>query len=160
MSTTNYAGFWLRFVAYVIDYIIIYVAQSFVLVPILAALGLSVAATPSLFDDSMTTEEAIGLAGVIMGFVGVAMFITVAIQIIYYSVMESSKSQATVGKMVLGLKVTDVNGNRLDFGKALIRQLGKIVSGFILFIGYIMAGFTDKKQALHDMIASTLVVKK
>jgi len=60
----------------------------------------------------------------------------------------------------LGLKVTDMNGEKLDFSKSLIRNLGKIISGIILYIGYIMAGFTEKKQALHDMIASTLVVKK
>jgi uncharacterized RDD family membrane protein YckC len=62
--------------------------------------------------------------------------------------------------MVLGLKVTDVNDGKLDFIKALVRNLSKIISGMILLIGYIMAGFTEKKQALHDMIAGTLVVKK
>ena len=90
----------------------------------------------------------------------VTIFITFVIQVLYFSLMESSKSQATVGKIALGLKVTDADGNKLDFGKALLRNLGKIVSSMILGIGYIMAGFTEKKQALHDMIASTLVVKK
>jgi uncharacterized RDD family membrane protein YckC len=80
--------------------------------------------------------------------------------ILYHSLMESSGKQGSVGKMVLGLKVTDLNGGKLDFVKALIRNAGKIVSYLILLIGYIMAGFTEKKQALHDMIASTLVVKK
>jgi uncharacterized RDD family membrane protein YckC len=74
--------------------------------------------------------------------------------------MESSSKQATVGKMVLGIKVTDLDGNKLDFVKALVRNLCKIISSLIMCIGYIMAGFTEKKQALHDMIASTLVVKK
>jgi uncharacterized RDD family membrane protein YckC len=62
--------------------------------------------------------------------------------------------------MALGLIVTDTNGAKLDFTKALIRNLCKIISSLILCIGYIMAGFTDKKQGLHDMIANTLVVKK
>jgi uncharacterized RDD family membrane protein YckC len=74
--------------------------------------------------------------------------------------MESSNYQASIGKMVLGVKVTDINGAKLDFVKAFVRNISKIISSFILFIGYIMAGFTDKKQALHDMIAGTLVVKK
>jgi uncharacterized RDD family membrane protein YckC len=74
--------------------------------------------------------------------------------------MESSKYQATVGKLALGLKVTDMDGNNLDFVKALVRNICKIISGMIMGIGYIMAGFTDKKQGLHDMIANTLVVKK
>jgi uncharacterized RDD family membrane protein YckC len=74
--------------------------------------------------------------------------------------MESSKYQASVGKLALGLILVDLDGNRIDFSKALLRNIGKIVSAFILGIGYLMAAFTDKKQALHDMIASTLVVKK
>ncbi|CAD5289692.1 MULTISPECIES: RDD family protein [unclassified Imperialibacter] len=160
MSSTNYAGFWLRFVAYIIDYIIVYVAQSFVLLPIFAALGFGFATTPGLFDDSMSTEEAVGMIAAFASVMSVTIFITFAIQVLYFSLMESSKSQATVGKIALGLKVTDADGNKLDFGKALLRNLGKIVSSMILGIGYIMAGFTEKKQALHDMIASTLVVKK
>jgi uncharacterized RDD family membrane protein YckC len=74
--------------------------------------------------------------------------------------MESSKFQASIGKLALGLVVTDANGAKLDFTKALIRNLSKIISGVIFCVGFIMAGFTDKKQALHDIIASTLVVKK
>jgi uncharacterized RDD family membrane protein YckC len=62
--------------------------------------------------------------------------------------------------MALGLKVTDTDGNSLDFVKALVRNVCKIISGMIMGIGYIMAGFTEKKQGLHDIIANTLVVKK
>ncbi|WP_416867933.1 MAG: RDD family protein [Imperialibacter sp.] len=160
MSSTNYAGFWLRFVAYIIDYIIVYTVQSFVLLPIFAALGFGFATTPGLFDDSMSTEEAIGLFAALASIASVTFLITLTIQVLYFSFMESSKYQATVGKIALGLKVTDMEGNKLDFGKTLLRNLGKIVSSMILGIGYIMAGFTEKKQGLHDMIASTLVVKK
>ena len=74
--------------------------------------------------------------------------------------MESSSNQATVGKMALGIQVTDLEGNRISFGKALGRNLAKIISALIFYIGFIMAAFTAKKQALHDMIAGTLVVKK
>jgi uncharacterized RDD family membrane protein YckC len=91
---------------------------------------------------------------------GISQFIFFTIQTLYFALMESSNYQATIGKMVLGLKVTDVNDGKLDFIKALVRNLSKIISGMILLIGYIMAGFTEKKQALHDMIAGTLVVKK
>jgi uncharacterized RDD family membrane protein YckC len=77
----------------------------------------------------------------------------------YFSYMESSASQATLGKMLLGIKVTDLDGNRISFGKALLRTVAKILSSVILLIGYIMAAFTARKQALHDMIAGTLVVK-
>jgi uncharacterized RDD family membrane protein YckC len=74
--------------------------------------------------------------------------------------MESSARQATLGKMALSLRVTDTNGARLTFGHATGRHFAKIVTGFIpLGIGWMMAGFTAKKQALHDMIAGTLVYR-
>jgi uncharacterized RDD family membrane protein YckC len=74
--------------------------------------------------------------------------------------MESSAKQATVGKMALGLVVTDLNGNRITFARATGRYFGKALSSLILHIGYLMAGFTPKKQALHDIIAECLVVKQ
>jgi uncharacterized RDD family membrane protein YckC len=82
----------------------------------------------------------------------------VVAQWLYFAVQESGVEQATIGKKLLGLKVTDLNGERISFGKATGRYFAKIISGIILLIGYIMAAFTDKKQALHDMIAGTLVV--
>ncbi len=76
---------------------------------------------------------------------------------LYEAILESSPRQATLGKMVLGLKVTDLAGNRISFARASGRHFAKYLSGAILFMGYIIAGFTDRKQALHDMIAGTLV---
>ena len=93
-----------------------------------------------------------------MGFTFQIVFLV--IQTLYFALLESSSKQATVGKMVMGIIVTDINGNKLDFAKALVRALCRIISSAILLIGYIMAAFTEKKQALHDMIASTLVLKK
>jgi uncharacterized RDD family membrane protein YckC len=79
----------------------------------------------------------------------------------YFAAMESSERQATIGKSVLSLRVTDYEGRRISFGRATGRFFAKIVSGMVpLFIGYIMAAFTEKKQALHDMIAGTLVLRK
>ncbi len=74
--------------------------------------------------------------------------------------MESSSQQATLGKIALGIMVTDLSGNRISFARASGRHFTKILSGIILYIGFIMAGFTEKKQALHDIIADCLVVKK
>ena len=76
---------------------------------------------------------------------------------IYEVAMESSAKQATVGKMALGLKVTDLEGRRISFARATGRHFAKLISGMIFLVGYIMAGFTQRKQALHDMIAGTLV---
>jgi len=82
-------------------------------------------------------------------------------QWLYFAYLESGEKQATWGKQAMNIYVTDLAGNRLSFGRASLRYFGKIISGLIpLFIGYIMAGFTERKQALHDMIASTLVLRK
>ena len=78
---------------------------------------------------------------------------------LYFALMESSANQATLGKMAIGIKVTDMSGRRIGFGQATGRYFGKILSSMILLIGYIMAAFTEKKQALHDMLAGCLVVK-
>jgi uncharacterized RDD family membrane protein YckC len=83
---------------------------------------------------------------------------TIGIVWLYYALMESSEKQATLGKMVLHIKVTDYKGKRISFGRATGRYFSKILSGLILCVGYFMAGWTEKKQALHDMIANTYVV--
>jgi len=156
---TNYAGFWQRFLALIIDSIIIGIARSIIVVPILAAIGLNFA---SEFENSELIEsgDIFKLLGTVIAAAAALSAISTVISVLYFSFMESSKYQASVGKLALGLIVTDMEGNRIDFGKALLRNIGKLVSAIILFIGYIMAAFTDKKQALHDMIASTLVIKK
>jgi uncharacterized RDD family membrane protein YckC len=79
---------------------------------------------------------------------------------LYYALMESSEKQATLGKMAVGIKVTGMNGARISFGNATGRFFGKILSGLIMYVGFIMVAFTDKKQGLHDMMANTLVVLK
>ncbi|MFM9837335.1 MAG: RDD family protein [Cyclobacteriaceae bacterium] len=152
----TYAGFWLRFVAIIIDGIIIGVLQFVVIAPILAAIGIGISSGASAIDSEDPTAM-IAKAMAIFSTVGL---IGQVVNILYFTLMESSKYQATIGKLALGLIVTDVNGGKLDFVKALIRNVSKIVSGIILLIGYIMAAFTEKKQALHDIIAGTLVVKK
>jgi uncharacterized RDD family membrane protein YckC len=77
----------------------------------------------------------------------------------YFAGMESSFNQATLGKKTLGLKVVGLDGERISFAKATGRYFSKIISALILLIGYIMAGFDSKKRALHDIIASTYVIK-
>ena len=80
---------------------------------------------------------------------------------LYHALMESSEWQATVGKKALGLVVTDLDGRRVSFWRATGRHFAKIVTNMVpAFIGYIMAGFTEKKQALHDMIAGCLTLRR
>jgi uncharacterized RDD family membrane protein YckC len=102
---------------------------------------------------------AMGIAGII-GLVFGLILVIVIMGWLYFAFMESSKNQGTLGKLALGLKVSDLEGNRISFGRATGRFFGKILSGMILYIGYILAGLTEKKQALHDMLAGCLVVKK
>jgi uncharacterized RDD family membrane protein YckC/Tfp pilus assembly major pilin PilA len=115
-----YAGFWKRFVAYILDAV---------------------------------------LLAIIYVFIG-SYLILLLITWLYYALMESSSSQATLGKMALGIKVVDMQGNRISFLRATGRLLGKILSSLILSIGYIMAAFTSRKQALHDLMADCLVINK
>jgi uncharacterized RDD family membrane protein YckC len=82
------------------------------------------------------------------------------ISLIYFSAMESSKSQATIGKQALSLKVTGIDHTRISFAKAFGRNFGKNLSTLILFIGYFMMLWDDDSQTLHDKMAGTLVVKK
>ena len=160
MENPKYAGFWLRFVALIIDSFVINIIQFFFIFPMLAFFGITFT-TLNLSEIGMLSEEDIMvmLPAIISMVTSIALF-SFLIQLLYYALLESSKHQASLGKMMLGIIVTDTNGERLDFTKAMIRQLGKIISGVMFCIGYIMAAFTEKKQALHDIIANTYVVIK
>ena len=145
VSIVRYGGFWIRFVAAVIDGILV----ELVVLPVGAVVGAMIGAAGYAVD-----MPGIGIrmvSWIISGTVGMLA------SWIYGAAMESSSKQATVGKMALGLKVTDLEGRRISFARATGRHFAKYVSGLILLIGYVMAGFTERKQALHDMIAGTLV---
>ena len=135
-----HAGFWRRTAAYVIDYFITFIA-SWVLGFVA---GFLLVATQGAGGASSATLVG-GLLGLIFGW-------------LYFALQESSAQQATLGKRAMGIKVTDGTGRRIGFGRATGRFFGKILSGLILSIGFLLAGWTARKQALHDMIASTLVV--
>lgn len=142
-----YAGFWIRVVAYLIDAVVLTIAQ-FV---IFAVFGVSMLGADSMDPDAANVFATTG---------GVLAYTIIMIgSILYFVLMESSSKQGTLGKMALGLIVTDTQGRRISFGRALGRYFAKILSGLILLIGYIMIAFTERKQGLHDMIASTYVLK-
>lgn len=134
-----YAGFWLRACALLIDTVIVAIIAIILGVIIGLIMGFGGA-----------NEESAGAVGNLLG---------ICLNIAYYCGLESSERQATFGKQLLGLKVTDGAGNRITFLRALGRYFAKILSAIILLIGYFMAGFTAKKQALHDIICDTLVIK-
>lgn len=145
----EYAGFWLRLGAVIIDGLIIGLVMSL----IGGVFG-------GMFAVSLSDASDDTMAAIFGGGLAVLYMVGSIAGLLYFALMEASEKQATLGKMALGIKVTTMEGNRLTFLNALGRNLGKIISGAILYIGYIMAGFTEKKQALHDMMANALVVKK
>ncbi len=146
-----YAGFWLRVVASIIDSFIIGAGMLVVLLVLGIVLGVAVAATGA--DNLENNPMGILLALMIYPLMIVPPWL-------YSAWMESSSWQATVGKRALGLIVTDSNGQPITFWRATGRHFGKIVSAMAFYSGFMMAGFTEKKQALHDMIADCLVLRR
>ena len=142
-QTPMYAGFWLRFAAYLIDSILL----GLIFFPLGLGLGLIMGAT----GNNQNPELMLGLNG------GLNM-VSVVVTWLYSSLLESSSWQGTVGKKLIGLRVTDLDGRRISFGRATGRHFGKILSGLICLVGFIMAAFTEKHQALHDQLAGTLVL--
>jgi uncharacterized RDD family membrane protein YckC len=147
-----YAGFWLRFVAWIIDRVVLQVVAGVVLFPLfgVSLMRMAMHMRPGNPDDIIPLFASMGRLTVA----------ALVVNWLYYALLESSAWQATLGKKALGLQVTDLAGRRISFGRATGRYFARIISAMTLFIGYIMAGFTQKKQALHDMIAGTLVVKQ
>lgn len=133
-SQKKYAGFWKRVAAVLLDGLILGAAISF----------LTAILMPGTAVDGSSGNGMIG---------------TVAAWL-YFALFESSDHQATPGKILLSIRVTDEKGKRIDFGRATGRYFAKILSGLILCAGFLMAAFTKKKQGLHDLIAGTLVVNK
>jgi uncharacterized RDD family membrane protein YckC/type II secretory pathway pseudopilin PulG len=132
---TVFAGFWRRVWAAIIDSIVL-IAGSVLLVVAATATGQNP-------DES-----------------ALLILLNMAVSWLYKALMESSSQQATLGKMAIGIKVTDLRGQRIGFWRATGRYYGQILSSLTLGIGFIMAGFTKRRQALHDKVAGTLVVRK
>ena len=131
-AATAYGGFWIRFLAYIVDSLIVFI-------------GCAVIAA------------AAALAGEIASAIGSLVFLVGPF--LYFAGMQASARQATLGKALLGLKVAGAGGDRISFLRSLGRELAKLISAFALMIGFLLAAFTQRKQALHDMVASTVVVR-
>jgi len=148
VSYSEFGGFWERFLAYCIDSAILTLGSvvvgflgAFFIGFIMALMGMEVEEMENFF--------------VVLYYI-----LAIVLSWLYFTVMESSKLQATLGKKICNLAVMDTSGNRITFSRANGRFWSKFISGVIFCIGYIMAAFTEKHQALHDMVAGTLVVKR
>jgi len=134
-AASQYGGFWIRVLASVVDSVILWVAAVIIIV----------------------VSTFLGTVGAIVAAVALTL-----LMFLYFPVMHASARQATFGKALLGLKVEHAaSGGRISILRALGRDvIGKFISSFVLMIGFLMAAFTGRKQALHDMIASTVVARE
>jgi uncharacterized RDD family membrane protein YckC len=157
--TVLYAGFWLRVVAYLIDSLVLGLVFMAFFIPFAMMTGLvgffgriHPGADPQDIRNMMGGTFFLGLLVIVtLGFLG---------GWLYHAMMESSDWQATLGKKALNLRVTDMTGARVTFNRASGRHFGKIITGLIPFgVGFMLAGLTERKQALHDMLASCLVLR-
>ncbi len=144
-----YAGFWLRLAAYLIDNILLgAVLGNILLRPLMGKPG-GIPANDPWFMFTNTSPQVTAL-----------MLLFLMGNWVYFAVLESSPWRATLGKKALGLSVVDLAGNRISFPRASGRFFAKIISSMTFLIGFLMAGFTARKQALHDMLAGCLVTRK
>ncbi|AFY35042.1 RDD family protein [Calothrix sp. PCC 7507] len=137
----EYAGFWRRLVADLIDQVILIFSSAII-------------ASGSVNEVSSSSADQDALVGSLF------IFIYIFVAAGYGPGLESSLLQATIGKKMMGIIVTNLNGNKISFGQAFARHISKFISYLTLGVGYIMVGFTQKRQTLHDQIAGCLVVKK
>lgn len=154
-----YAGFWRRVLAYLLDAILGWI----VFFPLSLLMGVGMFGTsPHIYTGNDPEAASRAAQAALSALPGLMLFVLVEMVAfwLYCALMESSKNQGTLGKMALGLRVTDLDGNRITFGRATGRYFAKVLSSITLCIGFMMAGFTQKKQGLHDLVANTLVLRK
>lgn len=150
--TLVYAGFWRRWLAAFLDEIVLFaLAVPFFVLWILPHYSLSAQQI-----ETMSTEKQMEVVGAYLLYALVSMLV----QFLYFGLMESSKRRATLGRMAVGIQVVDTHGQRITLSRAFGRRLARILTNFTLAIGYVMQVFTRRRQALHDKIAGTLVVRE
>ena len=147
IGAVHYGGFWIRFVARIIDSVILGIVFSIVSIPLGALLGISVT---SIGDPTRQTTA-------LMGLVGLYLVLSIGLNFAYEVYFVSTRG-GTPGKLVLGLKIVHPDGSMLTAGQATGRFFAYLLNSFTFFIGFIIAGFDDQKRALHDRICNTRVI--
>jgi len=149
-----YGGFWIRFLAHLIDHIILgVVAAPLFFITVLPTI-IRIAQQADR-DQEPSPELIVAIISSVFVYIALA-FVG---QWLYEALLTSSSWQGTIGKRVLRLKVVDEAGNRIGFGRATGRFFAKILSSMFMCIGFIMIGFTERKTGLHDMLAGTRVLR-
>lgn len=167
-TISRYAGFWTRFAALLLDGIILYIPNAILSAIVFAVFGLTplwqemeqLSRSGAPVDDGQATELMTRFFAAFVPSMILYTILSIVITWLYFALMESSTKQATLGKMACGIVVTDMNGKRISFGRATGRYFMKTFVSGILLIGYLMAAFTQRKQALHDLVAKTLVLRR
>ncbi len=157
-----YAGFWLRVIAHLVDAIVLLVGFGILLALWLGIVALTVGLHGfGSFQPPSSSPQIEPGTLVILALLEILLVAAIFVMgWLYHACLESSAWQGTLGKFVLGLRITGMTGERITFWHATGRFLARIVATLPFFAGYIMCAFTPRKQALHDLIASTLVVRK
>jgi uncharacterized RDD family membrane protein YckC len=154
-----YAGFWLRAVAFLIDRFIL--SCIFGVIASFYSGVLMVFPGPNTQPVLAPTQSALQRLLLSLPHLTPAGFLLMFLMMwTYYAFFEASSWQATPGKRVLKLYVTDLTGRPITFWRASRRYLFRLISEMAFMVGYIFAGFTEKKQALHDILASCLVLRR
>jgi len=155
-AAASYGGFWIRFVALFIDGIIIGIPMTIIMFLLFGGSIAAISAAAASGDERAAAAAMIALFGSLAIFTP----ITIVVGWLYEALMTSSAGAGTLGKRAVGLRVVCGDGSRVSFGRATGRHFAKIISAMILYIGFLMAAFTDRKRSLHDMICDTVVVKR
>ncbi|MFA5236986.1 MAG: RDD family protein [Methanoregula sp.] len=154
-----YAGLGRRFVAFIVDFILIALFGIIAVAFFNQANGIMylyyLVAQHAQITTLTEAGTPIAALGPIVAAVGI---LVIVVPWLYYAGFESSRGQATPGKVLMHLEVTDLEGNRVSFAQASLRFFGKFISALIIFIGFLMIGLTKKRQGLHDKIAGCLVL--
>ncbi len=146
-ANLDYARFFPRFLAFTIDGLILSIPATIIMLCFMVL--------PSL--GAISEDRGPGAVAIFLSLLGWVFII--GLYWFYFASMESGERQATYGKAIMGLAVVDESGTQISFARATGRHFAKLVSAMTLSVGFLMAIFTPKKQALHDYIAQTLVVK-
>ena len=152
----RYGGFWLRFVAVIIDGIILSIPMGILQAALFGALGISMARMAP--NPNASPTEVFAMLAPMFGIIGLSALFGMVLGCTYETFF-IVKFAATPGKMAVGVQVLRPDGSKLQVGRAAGRYFAKMLSAMILYIGYIMAGFDSQKRALHDMICDTRVIK-
>ena len=153
----DFAGFWKRVAAYILDAIILQI-PGYIIMKMMGNDAASETMKQALLGAPGDPHAMLAAYQQYYVTMGTAILLTAVLGWLYFAICQSSAWQATVGKLALGIRVTDLHGNRISFARALGRYPARYLSVIILGIGFLMVAWTRRKQGLHDMVAGTLVL--